>query len=64
MIKKEYFTTRKDEVKLYKTYSDKNMQIQKLGTLEFYDEAIDVENSTFLYIETDIPIEQGGVSDE
>lgn len=64
MIVKEYFGTRKDGVKLYKTYSDKKMQIQKFGTQEYYDEAIDVENAKFIYIETNKPIEEGGVEDE
>ena len=49
---------RKDGVKLYRTYSDKNMMIQKDGTEEIYSEAIDVENSGYTYTETDIPIER------
>lgn len=48
---------RKDGVKLYRTYSDRNMMIQKDSTEEIYSEAIDVENSGFAYTETDIPIE-------
>ena len=32
-------------------------QIHKVGTDEYYDEAIDVENAPFVYEETDIPIE-------
>jgi hypothetical protein len=48
---------RKDGVKLYRTYSDRNMMIQKTGTEEVYSEAIDVENSGFTYTETNIPIE-------
>lgn len=54
---------RKDGVKLYRTYSDKNMMIQKDGTEKLYGEAIDVENSGFTYTETDIPIE-GETDDE
>lgn len=57
MIQTEFYTERKDGVKLYRTYSDKNMTIQKDGTEEIYSEAIDVENSGFTYTETDIPIE-------
>ena len=53
MIVKEFFRTRKDGVKLYKTYSDKNVFIQKVNTNEVYDEAIDVESANFTYIETD-----------
>lgn len=57
MIQTEFFKTREDGVKLYRTYSDKNMMIQKDGTDEIYSEAIDVENSGYTYSETDIPIE-------
>ena len=62
MIKTEFYMERKDGVKLYLTYSDRNMMIQKNGTEEIYSEAIDVENSGFTYTETDIPIE--GETDE
>ena len=57
MIKTEFYMVRKDGVKLYRTYSDRNMMIQKDDTEELYSEAIDVENSGFTYTETDIPIE-------
>ena len=57
MIQTEFYMERKDGVKLYRTYSDRNMMIQKDGTDETYSEAIDVENSGFTYTETDIPIE-------
>lgn len=63
MIKTEFYMERKDGVKLYRTYSDRDMMIQKDGTEEIYSEAIDVENSRFIYIETDIPIE-GDTDDE
>lgn len=53
MIVKEYYGTRKDKVKLYKTYSDNNKIIHKIGTDEEYDIAIDVENAPFEYEETD-----------
>jgi len=52
-IVREYYLTRKDGVKLYKTYSDKDKVIRKVGTNEEYDLAIDVENSAFVYEETD-----------
>ena len=58
MIIKEFYMTRKDGVNLYKTYSDKGVCIKKVGTLEVYDEAIDVENAPFTYEETDILIEK------
>ena len=57
MIQTKFFKTREDGVKLYRTYSDKDMMIQKDGTDEIYSEAIDVENSGFTYAETDIPID-------
>lgn len=63
MIQTEFYLERKDGVKLYRTFSDKNMMIQKNGTEEIYSEAIDVENSGFTYTETDIPIE-GDTGDE
>ena len=58
MIKKEHYRTREDGVKLYRTFSDKNLQIHKVGTDEIYDEAIDVENSGYEYEETDNIIEE------
>lgn len=58
MIKKEYFETRKDGVKLNKTYSDEGFYIRKVGTEEVYDEAIDVESAPYEYEETDEKIEQ------
>ena len=57
MIVREYFMTRKDGVKLYKTYSDQNKYIRKVGTEEEYDIAIDIENAPYTYEETDKEIE-------
>ena len=57
MIIIEYFKTRNDGVKLYKTYSDNNKYIHKIGTEEEYSEAIDIENSGYEYEETDKIIE-------
>lgn len=56
-IKREFYSTRSDGVNLYRTYSDEGLQIQKVGTGEVYDEAIDVEAASFKYAETDIRIE-------
>lgn len=53
MIVKEYFTTRKDGIKLYRTYSDINKIIHKIGTNEEYLDAIDVETAKYVYEETD-----------
>lgn len=57
MIIKEFYRTREDDVNLYKTYSDQNVKIQKVGTDEVYNFAIDVEGAPYEYTETDIPIE-------
>jgi hypothetical protein len=57
MIIKEYYRTREDGVNLYRTYSDANFKIQKVGTNEVYDEAIDVQNAPYTYEETTEPIE-------
>ena len=66
MIIKEFYRERKDRVgkdengnviyttvNLYRTYSDQNLMIQKVGTDEIYSEAIDVESANFEYVETD-----------
>ena len=52
MIIKEFYRTRKDDVNLYKIYSDNGVYIVKLGTDETYIEAIDVEGAPFEYAET------------
>ncbi len=56
MIVTEPYTTRKDGVKLNRTYSDQGLKIRKVGTEEIYDEAIDVEGATFNYEETELPV--------
>lgn len=63
-IVREYYLTRKDGVKLYKTYSDKDKVIRKVGTNKEYDLAIDVENSAFVYEETDKDIEKIGDNEQ
>ena len=60
MIKKEFYSTRKDGINLYRTYSTENLYIQKVGTEEIYDRVVDVENAPYEYIET----EQEIVKDE
>lgn len=57
MLKTDYYTTRPDGVKLFKSYSDEGFYIEQEQTGVRYAEAIDVENSGFTYIETDVPIE-------
>lgn len=53
MIVKEFYDTRKDGVRLYKTYSNSNLYIRKIGTNEIYSEAVDVENCGYEYEETE-----------
>lgn len=57
MIVREFYRTRKDGINLFRTFSDEGLKIKKVGTNEIYDEAIDVENATFVYEETDMPID-------
>lgn len=56
-IIKEFYRTRNDGVNLYRTYSDSNYMIKKVGTEEIYEEAIDVENASYEYEETTEPVE-------
>lgn len=58
MIVREFYIQRKDGVNLFRTYSDRNMYIKKVGTNEEYSEAIDVENAKWTYEETDREIER------
>lgn len=58
MIVKEFYRTRADGVNLYRTYSDKGLQIHKVGTDEVYDEAVDVEDAPYRYKETSDPIDK------
>lgn len=51
-IVKEFYRTRKDGVNLYKTYSNINLYIHKIGTEEKYTEVIDVEHASYEYEET------------
>lgn len=52
MVVIEFYMQREDGVNLFRTYSDKGFEIQKMGTNEIYAEAIDVEDAGFEYIET------------
>ena len=53
MIVKEFFGIKKDGTKLYRTYSSEGFMIQKVGTNEIYEEAIDIEGQDFIYKETE-----------
>lgn len=58
MIVREYFRTRTDGVKLYKTYSDANKYLIQTDTGDIYEDAIDVEDTPHTYEEgDDIPTE-------
>lgn len=57
MLVKEYYKTRTDGVDLFRTYSDKGAQIHKIGTDEIYDEAVDIEGTSYVYEETENLIE-------
>ena len=52
MVKTEILNER-----LKRTYSDSGKVIKKVGTEEFYSEAVDLITSTFEYEEMDIDIE-------
>ena len=73
MIIREFYKTRADGVKLYRTYSDAGVMVRQVETGIEYDAAIDVDGAPYTYIETaesadDIPdsealaIITGGVS--
>ena len=53
MIIREFYKTRADGVKLYRTYSDTGLMIRQAETGVEYDVAIDVENAPYTYIEAD-----------
>ena len=46
MIQREFYTQRKDGVKLYRTYSDAGMMIRQNETGAEYADAIDVDGAT------------------
>ena len=57
MIQREFYTQRKDGVKLYRTYSDAGMMIRQNETGAEYAEAIDVEGASYTYTETETRIQ-------
>lgn len=57
MIVREYYKTRSDGVKLYRTYSDDNRYIVQNETDIVYTEAIDVENAPYTYSEGEVILE-------
>ena len=57
MIVREFYETRSDGVRLFKTYSDSGLMIRQNESGNIYSEAVDVENAPFTYSETDELIE-------
>lgn len=64
MLKTEFYTTRTDGVNLYRTYSDLNRYILQVDTGAKYTEAIDIENTSHTYEETEEAIEDVLNNDE
>ena len=64
MIKKEYYKTLEDGTVLVRTYSDSNHYIIQDGTGIEYSEAIDPENMSRTYTESERIIEDSITSDE
>lgn len=54
MIIREFFETRDDGINLFISYSNLNFKIQNIQSGEIYDNAVDIENSTNQYQETNI----------
>lgn len=57
MIVRNPYTTRKDGVNLYISYSDANLKILQDQTGAVYDAAIDVETAPYTYTETNEPVD-------
>ena len=63
MIIKEFYKKRSDGVNLYRTYSDSRLMIKQVETGNVYAEAIDVENASYTYEETGMPIDADELTD-
>lgn len=63
MIIKEFYKKRSDGINLYRTYSDSKLMIRQVETGDVYAEAIDVENATYTYEETGMPIDADELTD-
>lgn len=59
-VVREFYGTRADGVKLYRSVSDKGETIRKVGTDEVYSEAIDIDTAQYTYEETGEKIERQG----
>lgn len=53
----EFYKERADGVRLVRTHSDEGVFIQKEGTDEVYASAVDMEGHSFVYRETEIPLD-------
>ena len=56
MVVKEFYRTREDGVNLYRSYSDEGFALIRNDGVE-YNEAIDVENASYTYTESENLIE-------
>lgn len=57
MIIKEFYMTRTDGIRLFRTYSDEGKQIIQNETGIIYSEAIDIEDAPYTYSESDEIVE-------
>ena len=65
MIAKEFYRTREDGVKLYKTYSDTEHKIRNIKTNAIYSDAIDIsENEDYEEVEDYVELEGPETYDE
>lgn len=64
MIQREFYTQRKDGVKLYRTYSDAGMMIRQTQTGAKYAEAVDVADAPYTYTETETKIQTEKAADD
>ena len=63
MIIKEEIGLNSIGKKLYRNYSDKGLYIKQEQTGNIYDEAIDIENAPYTYVETTELIENASNSE-
>lgn len=63
MIKQDFYLKRDDGVNLYRTYSNDGHRIVQTDTGAVYDEAVDVENSGHIYVESAEMIDHGDPPD-
>ena len=63
MIIKEEIGINSIGKKLYRTYSDEGLYIRQIQTGIIYDEAIDIENAPYTYVETNELIENASNSE-